>query len=209
MFCLAKKRSFESFEQQMMKSVQFKKVPILTLDSRWHMLFPEEKKTMTIRRLEENVNALLKKQGKLIQEAKALKKIKRDFMQKIVNNMQEADSERKEEARLKKLEQSQRYIKEINDKLTVYDDQLEAIPGEIRKANEALLKASFEICYEDLNNNRIQIDELDDWISKTKELLKEKIVIKQELEKHNSDMYSYMHDILGAEMMEVFDQKHL
>ncbi len=192
-----------------MKSVQFKKVPILTLDSRWHMLFPEEKKTATIRRLEENVNALLKKQGKLIQEAKALKKLKRDFMQKIVSNMQEADSEKKEEARLRKLEQSQRYIKEINDKLAISDDQLEAIPGAIRKANEDLLKASFEICYEELKNNRIQIDELDDWINKTKGLLTEKIIIKQDLEKYNSDMYSYMHDILGAEMMEVFDQKHL
>ena len=173
------------------------------------MLFPEEKKTATIRRLEENVNALLKKQGKLIQEAKALKKLKRDFMQKIVSNMQEADSEKKEEARLRKLEQSQRYIKEINDKLAISDDQLEAIPGAIRKANEDLLKASFEICYEELKNNRIQIDELDDWINKTKGLLTEKIIIKQDLEKYNSDMYSYMHDILGAEMMEVFDQKHL
>ena len=185
-----------------------KKVPILTLDNRWHMLFPEEKKTVTIRRLEERVNALLKKQGKLVQEAKDLKKLKRKFKQKIVNNMQESDTKVSEAARIKKLESSQRYINEINDKLKVYDDQLEAIPRTIRQANEELLKASFQICYNDLQKNREQIVELNEWIMMTKEILKEKIITKQDLEQNTAAIYSYMHDILGAEMMEIFDEEH-
>lgn len=172
------------------------------------MLFPEEKKTVTIRRLEERVNSLLKKQGKLVQEAKDLKKLKHKFMQKIVNNMQESDSKVSEAARIKKLESSQRYINEINDKLKVYDDQLEAIPRTIRQANEELLKASFQICYNDLQKNREQIVELNEWIVMTKEILKEKIITKQDLEQNTAAIYSYMHDILGAEMMEIFDEEH-
>ena len=205
---MTRRKNSDSFEQ-LSQGMNMKKVPILTLDSRWHMLFPEERKTMTIRRLEENVNDLLKKQGKLVQEAKDLKKLKRNFMQKIVNNMQASETKGGEAARIKNLENSQRYILEINDKLKEYDNQLEAIPGEIRQANEALLRASFQICYEDLKKNKKQIDELNDWINQTKEVLKERIVTKQDLEQHNSAIYSYMHDILGAEMMEAFDQEHL
>ncbi len=209
MFHLSKKKSEDSFEKQLKQTVTLKKVPILTLDSRWHMLFPEEKKTMTIRRLEEQVNELLKKQGKLVQDAKRLKKMKRNFMQKIVNNMQESETKTNETTRIKKLESSQRYIKEINDKLNAYDDQLEVIPQQIRVANEALLKASFQICYDELKKNKKQIRELNQWINKTKALLMDSILKEQELQQNNSDIYSYMHDILGAEMMEVFDQEYL
>ena len=206
---MAKKKKFSMFENQFSQMASLKKVPILTLDNRWHMLFPDEKKTPTIRRLEEQVNDLLKQQGKLVQDAKDLKKLKRNFMQKIVNNMQESGSQVSEAARIKKLESSQKYIKEINDKLSVYDDKLEQIPRQIRKANEALLQASFEICYENIKHNNKEIIELDTWIKETKETLKEKIVTKQELEQNNQDIYSYMHDILGPDMMEVFDQENL
>ena len=206
---MSKKKSEDSFEKQLKQTVTLKKVPILTLDSRWHMLFPEEKKTMTIRRLEEQVNELLKKQGKLVQDAKRLKKMKRNFMQKIVNNMQESETKTNETTRIKKLESSQRYIKEINDKLSAYDDQLEVIPQQIRVANEALLKASFQICYDELKKNKKQIRELNLWINKTKALLMDSILKEQELQQNNSDIYSYMHDILGAEMMEVFDKEYL
>ncbi len=206
---MSKKKSGDTFEKQLGQTITLKKVPILTLDSRWHMLFPEEKKTMTIRRLEEHVNELLKRQGKLVQEAKELKKLKRKFMQKIVNNMQESETKANETTRIKKLESSQKYIKEINDKLTAYDDQLEAIPKQIRAANEELLKASFQICYDDLKKNKKQISELNQWINETKALLRDNILKEQELQQNNSDIYSYMHDILGADMMEVFDQEHL
>ncbi len=206
---MAKKKNANEIDQQISRSISKKQVPILTLDSRWHLLFPEDKKNATIRRLEDQVNALLKRQGKLVQDAKDLKKLKRNFMQKIVDNMQQSGSQMNETVRIKKLEGSQKYIKEINDKLKVYDDELEVIPREIRSANEELLKASFQICYEDLKRNRKQIDELKAWINETKDVLKNKIVTKQELEQNNEDIYSYMHDILGAEMMELFDQEHL
>lgn len=206
---MAKNKDSNRVNQQISRAIEKKQIPILTLDNRWHMLFPEEKKTATIRRLEEQVNTLLKRQGKLVQEAKELKKLKRNFMKNIVDNMQESESQLGETTRLKELDRSQRYIKEINDKLKVYDDELEAIPKEIYRANEELLKASFELCYEDLRSNREQINELKAWIDETRYILKEKIVTKQELEQNIQDIYAYMHDILGAEMMELFDQEHL
>ena len=56
--------------------VKNKKLPILTLDSRWHELFPDEKKTHRIRDLEQKLIKLLKTQGKLVNEIKDMKNLK-------------------------------------------------------------------------------------------------------------------------------------
>ena len=37
--------------------------------------------------------------------------------------------------------------------------------------------------------------------------LKRRIIIKQDKEIANTNIYTYMHDLLGPEMMEVFDNK--
>ena len=41
-----------------------KRIPVLTLDSKWHQLFTQAKPDRRIRRLEEKLNDLLKRQGK-------------------------------------------------------------------------------------------------------------------------------------------------
>lgn len=185
-----------------------KKLPILTLDSRFHMLFPEHKKTPVIKRLEKQVNDLLKRQGKLVQEAKDIKKLKRKFMQDIVLNMQEAPME-SEAQRVRKLEYSQKYIKELNDKLVAYDDELELIPRKIMMVNEQLIRECLKVCYANLHKNKEQITELSLWIDEMRTTLKEKVVEKQEMEQENATIYSYMHDLLGPEIIELFDEKNL
>jgi hypothetical protein len=67
---------------------------------------------------------------------------------------------------------------------------------------------SIEICYDKLETNRRQIEVLDEWIEKTRIELKKNVIIKQEKQELNNNIYSYMHDILGPEFMEVFDKEH-
>ncbi len=200
-----KKEEIDVLKNDLRQLSKMKHLPILTLDQRWHLLFPEEKKTSTIKKLEKNLNDLLKEQGKLIQEAKEMKKLKHSFMAGIVNNMQESNQEKEEAVRVKKLESSQRYIKEINEKLAAYDDALERIPNDIAKANEQLMLESVRICYAKLHKDRVKIVAMNDWIEKTRTKLKEVLVEKQELEDKNSQIYSYMHDILGPQVIEIFD----
>ena len=38
--------------------------------------------------------------------------------------------------------------------------------------------------------------------------LKKKLVRKQEMERHNHAIYSYMHDVFGAEVVDIFDMHH-
>lgn len=64
---------------------------------------------------------------------------------------------------------------------------------------------SMTVCYERIKDNNKTIEENVKWIAKMREELKEKILIKQDREMQNSQMYSYMHDIMGADLMEIFD----
>ena len=84
--------------------IKNKKLPILTLDARWHALFPDEKKNVRIKLLEQKVNKLLKTQGKLVNDIKDMKKLKKSLVSDIVKNTfrEDKDKKYKDEKDLKK-----------------------------------------------------------------------------------------------------------
>ncbi len=57
------------------KALQGKNVPVLVLDNKWHRLFDYMEPDKTIRKMEQELNALLKKQGRLNTQLKDLKKV--------------------------------------------------------------------------------------------------------------------------------------
>lgn len=188
-------------------AIRNKKLPILTLDARWHELFPDEKKTARIREYEAKVNQLLMQQGKLVNDIKDMKKLKARLLNEIVANM-DASNEGASKIKEKKMEKSRQLINDLNDKINNSMDELADLPYEIRSANELLMAESMKICYDRLIDNKEEIDEIGDWILKTREELKKKIIAKQEMEIANQQIYSYMHDILGADLMESFDKQY-
>lgn len=188
------------------KALQGKKLPILTLDDRWYQLMPEHEKTSQIKQLESELNALLKKQGKIIQQTKEMKKLKKRLMDGIVASM-EPTIAKEEKLREKKLDKSQELIKDINRKIDSSEEQLLNVPYEIARVNEALMIESMKICYAKLQSNKEAIQKSDEWINKARAMLKVKIVEKQEMETENNSLYSYMHDILGKKVLDVLDTR--
>jgi hypothetical protein len=183
------------------------KIPILTLDGRWHELFPEYEKTAEIRNLEHRLNDLVKHQGKLVNDIKDLKKLKRNLMDQIVANMGEAEG-KAEKLKIKKQEKSQQLIKDINDKLENADDELIDLPYQIRQANEELLVESMKVCYERLKHNNKEIQRIGIWVAQVREELKDKILLKQDMEMTNTAIYSYMHNMIGPHVIDLFDEKN-
>ena len=57
-------RNEENQQQTFSQALEGKKIPILTLDNKWYHLFTEEKR-QEVSGLEQQLNALLKQQGKL------------------------------------------------------------------------------------------------------------------------------------------------
>lgn len=182
-----------------------KKIPIIILDPKWHELFPENAKTPAIRNLEKKLNDLLKQQGKLVNDMKDLKKLKMKLMNQIVANMGEAATAEAERKKGKKQEVSQKMILDINEKLETGNDELLDIPYKIREVNESLVVECLKYWYSMLKDNTAKIQELDQWILAAREELKRKLLIKQEKEEMNEKVYSYMHNLLGHDVINKFD----
>lgn len=179
-----------------------KKIPILTLDERWYELFPQYEKPNHIKDIEYQLNDLLKKQGKLVNDMKDLKSLKSQLMKEILDNMEVSEDTSNS---YKILEKNPKYIKEISEKMADMEEELANLPYLIKDTNEKLIVESAKIWYQILENNNQEIDQISQWIDKTRNELKEKILQKQDMELKNNQIYSYMHDLLGHDLVQVLD----
>lgn len=186
-----------------------RKIPVLTLDNKWHKLFTQTGSTPEIAALSEKLNDLLKRQGKLNNEIKEIKRLKKKLMDNIVASMNAVSgTDEKSQSAEKKMEESRRLIEECNEKLEDYEDECLELPREIDAVNYKLMLATMEICYDRLQRNTKEIKEIGSWIAQTRVELKKKLLKKQESEIENHSLYSYMHDIFGAEVLEIFDMEY-
>lgn len=185
-----------------MKAAAHRNIPILTLDERYNIIMPEKEKTAKIRKLEKKVNAILTKQGRVTNDIKELKKIKQKLLQKVVDNM---GGDPEDEIYQAKMNKAQKLIQESKDKLAQLENQEQDIPGELREANLELLMEFIQLNYGRLNTNREDIEILDKWINDVRVELKKRLLIKQEKELQNNNIYTYMHDLLGPELIDMFD----
>ncbi|BCJ95546.1 hypothetical protein acsn021_31150 [Anaerocolumna cellulosilytica] len=195
----------KNIEVDFQKIFKGKKIPIVTLDERWHELFPEYDKPAHIKELETKINDLLKQQGKLSGDMKDMKKLKSNLMQEIITNM-DVNENAAGKQRAKKLDRNQKLIKEISEKMKNSEDELIDLPYQIKSLNEQLIIESATVCYNRLNNNSKRISEIASWISGIREELKERLLEKQDMEMKNSAIYSYLHDIMGAGLMQELDE---
>lgn len=185
--------------------LQNKRIPICTLDQKWHKLFALKGKPDEVVECEKELNELLKHQGKLNTDIKDLKKLKTKLMGNIVENMEGTHEENKGRISSKKLDEDKRLIDEINEKLAEYEDELLDMPREIGRVNKELMRLTVKYCYENLRMNVAEIREVSDWITQVRIDLKKNIIKKQNREINSRQIYAYMHDIFGAQMMDVFD----
>ena len=156
--------------------LQNKRIPICTLDQKWHRLFALKGKPDEVVECEEELNELLKHQGKLNTDIKDLKKLKTKLMGNIVENMEGTHEENKGRISSKKLDEDKRLIDEINEKLAEYEDELLDMPREIGRVNKELMLLTVKYCYENLRMNVAEIREVSDWITQVRIDLKKNII---------------------------------
>ena len=192
----------EAFEQ----ALKGKRIPILTLDNKWYKLLTEEARA-EVASLEEELNAFLKRQGKLNNDVKNIKRLKKKLMGEIVSLVDEAEQEGKEDAP-QKIEQNKKLVEDCNQRLEGYQDELLELPREIEQANFKLMLATMDYCYDAMQENGADIQEIAQWVTEVRIELKKRLIRKQEMEQRNNAIYSYMHDVFGAEVIEIFDMKY-
>lgn len=184
-----------------------RKIPILTLDNSWHRLFTQTDPSPEIVKLEGELNELLKRQGKVNSETKEIKALKKRLMDEIVEKMDEL-GDRTDKSIEKKLNDNKRLIAECNKKLEEYEDDTLDLPRLINDVNYKLMLATMEVCYDQIQANNELIEEISRWVDKMRIELKKNVVIKQQRLKRNQDFYTYMHDIFGADVINLFDMKY-
>lgn len=194
-------------EQVYKPALEGKNIPILTLDNKWHQLFSKMEKTDEIITYENELNELLRRQGKLNSELKEIKKLKKKFMDDIMTSADILDKEPNNKKEEKKMEESKRLLNECNEKMESHEDELIDLPRNIYQKNQELMLATMEICYDVIHTNAKEIEEISAWISEVRKELKKKIIRKQEGEQKNKELYAYMHDIFGPDVIEMFDIK--
>jgi hypothetical protein len=183
-----------------------KKIPILTLDNKWYRLF-EKNMTPEMKRLEGRINDLLKEQGRVTNEVKDLKKIKNNLMAEIVANMPE-EGQAPDPSHQKKIAESKRLIDQVNERIAKYDDDMLDLPKMIDEENFKLMLLSMEICYDEFLSNTEDIEDISAWIKSMRMELKRNIIKKQQMEVKNVELYSYMNDIFGSDVINLFDIKY-
>ena len=176
-----------------------KTVPLLILDQKWHRLFAVHGKTDEIKELESKLHNLLTEQSKLNNRLKELKRLKGKLLDEIVQNMEENE---------KKIEENRRFVDEINEKLDECEEKLVDIPYLIRETNDELMLLSMDYFYEKIRVNQEESNEIEEWINQVRIDLKKNIIRKQNRDINNREIYAYLHDIFGAEVINIFDIKY-
>jgi len=190
-------------EDRLKRAVAGRNIPVVTLDNKWHKIWTMIEKPSDVAKDEKRLNELLRKQGKINTESKDIKKLKKKMMDEIVVLMDGA-----EEGSEKKIEENKRLIEECNEKLSTYEEEMGDIPKEIDEINRDLMQSTAELIYDVMHKNEKEIDVLADWIGNIRVELKKNVIRKQEMEIQNGVMYSYMHDVFGPEVVNIFDMKY-
>ena len=173
-----KKEQMTPQEMRIWELLKKKNIPIACLDERWLRLFPDSEKTPLIKKLENELKELLKRQGKVNTDLKDIRVVRDKLTQSVLDTAE--------------------------DNLEL---ELDELPDKIKEANSALIFESVRVCYQRINQNKQDIDMLEQWIEQMREKLKERVVLKQDKEITNEEIYTYLHGMLGAGVMEAFDEK--
>ena len=192
-------------EEDFKKALIGKKVPLLVLDQKWHRLFAIHGKTDQIREIETQLDRYLAEQGQCNNDLEDLKKLKSKLMSNIVQNMDGTTEIADSVSRQKKLDDDKRMIDEINEKVENLEDRLLELLKLINETNESLMLMSMDYFSEKIITNREESKEIEEWISGIRIELKKNIIKKQNRDINNREIYAYLHDIFGAEVLDLFD----
>ena len=176
-----------------------KTVPLLILDQKWHRLFAVHGKPDEVKVLESKLQNLLSEQAKLNTRLKELKRLKGKLLDEIVQNMTEDE---------KKIEENKRLVDEVNEKLDECEEKLVDIPYLIRETNDELMLLSMDYFYDKIRVNQKESLEIEEWINQVRIDLKKNIIRKQNRDINNREIYAYLHDIFGPEVINIFDIKY-
>ncbi len=179
------------------------KVPMLILDQKWHRLFALGGKPDVVKELEAKESDLLKREAELKKELKDLKKVKENLMSSVMTNMEGTS-----DLVSKKLDDDKRLLEECKDRIAAAEEELLDLPGQTEEINRQIMIKTMDYCYDKLRTNSSEAEEITNWIKDIRVQLKKNVIRKHNREINNKEIYSYMHDVFGMEVLNLFDMQN-
>ena len=194
-------------ESVFLEALNGKRIAPLTLDNKWHQLFDGGEIPAAIQGKADELNNLLREQGNINNEMKKVKGLKKKLLDELVPLAEEASKGDKKAAA--EVEQHKKLVDDCNAHIDEYQDQLLDYPHLIDDVNKQLMLLTMQDCYARLQGNAKEIEEISKWIDEFRVELKKNVIRKQDKELANHRLYSYMHDIFGTEVIDIFDMQYI
>lgn len=189
----------ENRYERILLKIQNLRLPLLTLDRKWHLLFNGEK-PHSIQEIEKDLNEAIKSQARIKEEKKKLNSLKQKLMKQIVENMNAPEDSTK----FRVMEKSRDLIEEINDKLILLENDELDIPLTLREKNAELAMETMELFYEGIADDLEEITELEQWIKATREELKKKINLYDQKIQKTKNITAYFDKLLGPDITHMY-----
>ena len=197
-----------------MKNIDFKdnivkknKIPILIYVPEWIQIFSNFRSrsmNKTITKLEE----LISREKERDSELDSLGKRKKVVMNKILYLSKDIN-ENNSGAALPKMEEAEKELIDINQKIPRLIEELEILPGLINEVNTQLLKETIKRSYELINEYKSESEKCQEQVNEIRQKLAALIQKKVDMEERVNKLYSFAHGMIGAAEMENLDENFL
>ena len=182
-------------------------IPLLFNDLSWIKLFGNSS-DKNIENSKEILMGLLAKQKQVESEINQLQREKTKSMKMILGVSDSVNNDNQSQ-NVCLLDEYKEKILEINEKLDELTFEMETIPKEIREANFKLLNDTVKYGYDEIKYKQKIVDKSISEIEILRKRLKELIVTKHDYEEWVNQTYTFLHGILGSEIIEKLDQERL
>ena len=190
-------------------ALEGKNIPLLPLDERWQQLFSLSGKTEEIEALEGVLSEKLAVQSSLRDKIKEIKRLKKKLLSEIVLLRDPESTKGRSKAAIEKdIQDHKRLIGDCNERLESYEDELTDMPREIYQLDYKLMLATMNVCYQLMQRNTEEIEAVDGWISKVRGQLQKNVMILQEKEVENYNLYTFMQSIFGSDVRSIFEMRY-
>lgn len=189
---------YDTYEKIMMR-IKNLRLPLLTLDRKWYLLF-DENKPKNIQKIEKELNEVIKSQGRIKEEKQKLNTLKQKLLKQIMDNM----NAQEDSIGFRKMEKSRDLIEEINDKLILLENDELDIPIQMREKNAELAMETMELFYDDIADDLEEMTQLEQWIKETRIEMKQKIALYEEKLEKTKQVTNYFDNLLGTDITHMY-----
>lgn len=196
-----------------MKDIDFKdnivkrnKIPILIYVPEWIQLFSSNK-SRSMQKIINKLEELIAKAKKCDSDLDELDKRKKIVMNKILYLSK--DINENNNAAIPKMEEAEKEIIEINQRIPRLIEESEILPNMINEMNTRLLKETIKRAYELIKENKVNLEIYEEQLEELRQRLSELVQKKVDTEERVNKLYSFVHGMIGADEMENLDKSFL